>query len=741
MRALDQPIRDTEEIRKAMALLQEKSAHLMADGCAESQKLHFTSLIAGQRKLTLFLTYSDQRAGELAREYSFYHRGAAAFPAKDLIFYQADLRGREIERERMLCLRRLLEGKPAVVFTTFPALLTPQIPLRYLKEYVFSFEKRGRCEPAEVSARLTAMGYEKTDQAENPGQYAIRGDIIDIYDLTSDNPYRIELWGDEIDSIRSFDAQSQRSIENLEMVTIFPAREMILSKVRLADGLSRMEAECERVCRTLEEQDHHQEAKRLSDGIGEICEAARQWGETDRLESYIHYFYPQTDSFLSLFPPEDTLLVFDEPTHIEEQIHAVILEFRENMIQRAQKGYNLPGQMEFLSEPEPVLEKMREYRRLGLSQLAQKNGIFETDRILSLHVRGIAPYNRSFDKLTQDLKKFRAEHYRIILFSPSRTRARHLAEELGDQGITAFYSENPDRLLKEGEIMTYYGPVRHGFVYPQAKFMVIAESDIFGGRQRRKRKAPKQEGEKIRSYEDLHVGDYVVHETHGIGIYRGVEKVEIDRIAKDYLKIEYKDGGTLYVLPTEMDVLQKYASADAKKPKINKLGTQEWTNTRKKVEKAVSEIADDLVALYAARQQKSGHVFGEDTVWQQEFEELFPFEETDDQLRAIEETKKDMQSEKIMDRLICGDVGYGKTEIAIRAAFKAVQDSMQVAVLVPTTILAQQHFNTFTERMGNYPVKIEMLSRFRTAAEQKKTLKRLENGETDIVIGTHSQAF
>lgn len=292
-------------------------------------------------------------------------------------------------------------------------------------------------------------------------------------------------------------------------------------------------------------------------------------------------------------------------------------------------------------------------------------------------------------------------------------------------------------MLQPGEIMTYHGSVLKGFEYPLLKFVVISETDIFG-RQQRKKKKKTYEGQKIQNFSDLKVGDYVVHESHGLGVYKGIEKVAVDRVVKDYIKIEYRDGGNLYVLATGLDVIQKYASSDAaKKPKLNKLGTQEWTKTKSRVKAAVNEIAKDLVELYAIRQQKEGFLFSKDTVWQQEFEEMFPFEETGDQLLAIEATKSDMESPRIMDRLICGDVGYGKTEIAIRAAFKAVQDGKQVAYLVPTTILAQQHYNTFLQRMKDFPVRVEMMSRFRTAGEIKKTIEGLKKGLVDIVIGTH----
>ena len=335
------------------------------------------------------------------------------------------------------------------------------------------------------------------------------------------------------------------------------------------------------------------------------------------------------------------------------------------------------------------------------------------------------------------LQKWKKEGYRIALLSASRTRAKRLASDLQEYELNSFYSDDRDREIQPGEIMVTDGNLHHGYEYPLIRFAVLTESDIFGREKKKRKKRHTYEGTKIQSFTDLNVGDFVVHESHGLGIYRGIEKIEVDKVIKDYMKIEYSGGSNLYVLATQSDVIQKYAGADAKPPKLNKLGGQEWNKTKNRVHKAVQIVAQDLVKLYAARQEKQGFVYGPDTVWQREFEEMFQFEETDDQLQAIADTKKDMESTKIMDRLVCGDVGFGKTEIAIRAAFKAVQEDKQVVYLVPTTILAQQHYNTFVQRMKDFPVRVDLLCRFRTPAEQKKTLEDLKKGAVDILIGTH----
>ncbi len=742
MKILTSPLRDSGEYLKIINTMKNCPSAVLAEGCVESQDLHLIYALTKEEELAdashfrLIIAPDEQRARQIYKEYSFYDRNACIFPARDLIFYQADLRSREIDIERMLCLRRLLEKKPSTVVTTVTALMSPQIPGHILRENILYIEKGEELED-NIAKKLTAMGYEKNYQAEEPGQFAVRGDIIDIFDLTEENPFRIELWGDEVESIRSFDKESQRSIEQLESVRIFPSAGLIMTEDRLQSGLERIETEAQQQIEKLRAGKNIEAATRLKGEIGKLKEEATEWRDYSRLEGYIHYFYPYTETLLDMFAEEKTLCAILNPAQMKAAAEAAELEFAESMSGRLEKGYILPGQMELLIRGEQIFAELEKFRVLACTGLAAGCDFFRSDLHVQIHARTVAPYNKSFSSLETDLKKFRKNKSRVVIISPSRTRAKRLAGDLTENGIPAFYSENPERMPEEGEIITYYGQIRKGFEYSRIRFAVIAESDIFGTQKKRKKKKKIYEGEQIRDFSELKIGDYVVHESHGVGIYRGVEKIEIDHIAKDYIKIEYSAGGTLYVLPTELNVLQKYASSSAAKPKINKLGTQEWGNTKRKVQAAVDEVADELVSLYSHRQSQKGYRFSPDTVWQQEFEEMFPYEETSDQLTAIEDTKRDMESDKIMDRLICGDVGYGKTEIAIRAAFKAVQDSRQVAILVPTTILAQQHYNNFSQRMKDYPVKIEMLSRFRTAAEQKKALAGLKDGTVDIIIGTH----
>ncbi len=738
MRVLTAPLMELgefEEIKKGLDRQDSYCASLT--GCMESQKLHMIYGLGEGFQNRLIITFSDLRVKEMLEDYRFYDRNVMAYPARDLIFYQADVHGNQLVTERIRCLRRMLEGKPVTVITTFSALMAPQIPPDVWRKHLLSINSKSQIDEKELARRLVEMGYEKNYQVEAPGQFSIRGGIVDIFDLTEENPYRIELWGDAVESIRSFDVLSQRSIETLSGITVYPAGEMLLSEKRLRAGMERIEKEAEEFSRKLRRDCRTQEAHRITEQIRELSEQVYELRNLVNLDSYVHYFYENTVSFLELFERSETCVFVDEPARVEEHAQAVELEFRESMAHRLEKGYLLPGQMDLLFSAQEAAAKLERGRMVTLAALDLKNALFKAGRKADIPVKSISSYNNSFEALVQDLRRYKRNGYRILLLSGSRTRAARLAQDLMEEELAAFYTEDPDRELEAGEIMTFYGRVLRGFEYPLLKFAVISESDIFGADKKKKKKRKRYEGRKINDFNELKVGDYVVHENHGLGIYRGIEKVEVEKVVRDYIRIEYRDGGSLYVLATGLDVIQKYASADAKRPKLNRLGTQEWNRTRSRVKEATGEIARDLVELYAARQQKNGYQYGKDTVWQREFEEMFPFEETEGQLSAIAETKADMESTRIMDRLICGDVGYGKTEIAIRAAFKAVQEGKQVVYLVPTTILAQQHYSTFVQRLKDFPVRIDLLSRFRTGAEQKKTVEDLKKGLVDIVIGTH----
>ena len=675
MQALIRPLNELAEFEEISRDIRKGAGMIRVCGCVNSQKTHMMYALSDGCNYRVIACSSESKAKQVYEEYRFLDPNTHLYPAKDLLFYQADLRSKELVSQRMEVIQAVAAGEKATVITSFDAFMDTLLPKDVIVEKTVRIANDSTFHLEEMQSRLVALGYDREVQIEAPGQFAVRGGILDVYPLTEELPIRIELWGDEVDSIRTFDVETQRSIENLEEVSICPAVEF------------------------------PQEGEK---GV----------------------------SFLDYFPMEETILFLDEPVRLIEKGQGVEEEFLEAQKKRVESGYEVTDAEVQLYQTEEILKKINAYSSVGFFALDMKCRGLETKASFSLQTKSVNPYNSSFDMLTQDLKRLKRNGYRVVLLSGSRTRAKRLAEDLRDYNLSSYYSDELDREVAPGEIMTAYGHVAYGYEYPMLKFTVISETDIFG-KTKKKKKRKTYEGRKIQSFAELKVGDYVVHENHGLGIYQGIEKIEVDKISKDYMKISYAQGGNLYIPATQLDLIQKYASADAKKPKLNRLGTQEWTKTKTRVRGAVREIAKDLVRLYAARQEQEGYVYGEDTVWQREFEEMFPFEETEDQLLAIEAVKQDMMSHKIMDRLICGDVGYGKTEIAIRAAFKAVQEDKQVVYLVPTTILAQQHYNTFAQRMKDFPVRVDLMCRFRTPAQQKKTIEDTKKGLVDIVIGTH----
>ena len=763
---MENPLLELQEYDNLVQALKSGKGPLQVTGTLDSQKVHLMYELgeASAFAWKLVVTYDDTRAKEIYDDLRSFTSRVWLYPAKDLLFYSADIHGNLMARQRIAVLRRLMEDREGVVVTTMDGLMDHLLPLKYLREQSITVESGQVIDLDAWKECLIAMGYERVAQVDGMGQFSIRGGIVDIFPLTEEVPVRIELWDDEVDSIRTFDLESQRSVEQLENITIYPAAEVVLSGEQLAAGIRRLEKEEKTYEKALREQHKPEEAHRIHTIIGELRSGLDEGWRIGGLDAYIRYFCPDTVSFLEYFPQGESVIFLDEPARLKEKGETVELEFRESMVHRLEKGYLLPGQTELLYPAAEILARMQKPYAVMLTGLDQKLPGMKVNQKFSIDVKNVNSYQNSFEILIKDLTRWKKEGYRVILLSASRTRASRLASDLREYDLRAYCPDgregesgnaggegagsadtgNPGavntsvRKVRPGEILVTYGNLHRGFEYPLLKFVFITEGDMFGVEKKRKRrKKTNYQGKAIQSFTELSVGDYVVHEEHGLGIYKGIEKVERDKVIKDYIKIEYGDGGNLYLPATRLESIQKYAGAEAKKPKLNKLGGTEWNKTKTRVRGAVQEIARDLVKLYAARQEKAGFQYGTDTVWQREFEELFPYDETDDQMDAIDAVKKDMESRRIMDRLICGDVGYGKTEVALRAAFKAVQDSKQVVYLVPTTILAQQHYNTFVQRMKDFPVRVDMLSRFCTPARQKRTLEDLRKGMVDIVIGTH----
>ncbi|MCI5890926.1 MAG: transcription-repair coupling factor [Lachnospira sp.] len=713
---------------------------VMISGCIDTQKIHLVHAAVNDYRFRLIITGDEAKAREMQEDSRFFDKSSIYYPAKDFIFYSADVHGNQLAGERLRCIQKIIAAQDnktnITVITTIDGCVDMLMPLQRYRDNIIHFKNSDIIDTEKLISKLVGIGYTRVPMIDGQGQFAVRGGIIDIFSYTDETPVRIELWDDEIDSIRFFDVESQRSVEKIQTYDVFPATEWILSEDEIDAGFEKVKDEVEKQLVTLGN-DKKKKTQQEMDACNRLRHAYADFERTRDYSKFILSFTYEIEGFTDYFPKDETVFVLDEPDRIMERMELISYEYEESMKNRLEGGYVVASQTKLMRPIAEVYKNMQSSRLMLLSSLDYKPKMLKPADYLRIDARSISSYNNSFEYLADDINKYKRTGYRVVLVCNSRTRAARIVADLEELGTQSYFSEDYDKEIMPGTVMVTYGNIHRGFEYPLIGFVIITENDIFTSRTRKKQKK-KYEGRSIAGFNELNVGDYVVHEMHGLGVYKGIEKITVEGVEKDYIKIEYAGNSNLYVLATQLDRLQKYAASDTeKKPKLNKLGSVEWNKTKAKVHGAVEEIAKDLVELYSIRQNQKGYAFGPDTVWQKEFEEMFPYEETDDQLNAIADTKADMESTRIMDRLICGDVGYGKTEVAIRAAFKAVQEGKQVAYLVPTTILAQQHFNTFEQRMKNFPLKVAQLSSFRTNKEIKETLADLKKGFVDVVIGTH----
>ncbi|NDL66371.1 transcription-repair coupling factor [Anaerotalea alkaliphila] len=707
-----------------------------ATGVADSQKCHFVHGIMprGQR---LVVTYNELKAKEMAEDLRYFTGGEVHYyPSKDIIFYSADVHSNDIIRERIRILEKLLSGEEAMVVLSVEALMDPLVPPEMFQGSFLEVETGGELDMKSLPKVLVRMGYERVEQVESKGQFAIRGGIVDLYPVQEENLYRIELFDTGVDSIRQVNPESQRSIQNVERLRIIPAREVVVDQAAMERAAAGIRKDLATLEKKFKAAGNKEALERLKSHAQGTLEKVENLGNFSGIESCFNYYFDQAASLLDYM--RKPFLFLDEPVRIQERFAGIQKEFTESMAHRFEKGYLLPGQMKVGHDLADILGQVEKHPVVLLGTLYSQRKLLDYKFHVEVEVKSVLPYHNDFDSLRGDMNYLLGQGYRLVLLSGSRTRAQRLVQLLDDSGIPSYYLPRREVPLEKGKVAVGVGSIHKGFLYPQIQFGVLTETELSGSGKKRgtARKSGKKRN-KIDSFTDLKVGDHVVHDNYGVGVFRGIETIEVDGISKDFIKLGYRDNGNLYISTNQLDVIQKYIGGEGKQPKLNKLGGSEWKKAKAKVRGAVEELAKDLVELYARRENEKGHAYGPDTPWQREFEEMFPYEETDDQLTAIEETKADMESGKIMDRLLCGDVGYGKTEVAIRAAFKAVQEGKQVAYLVPTTILAQQHYNNFVQRMKDFPIQVEVLSRFRSAKEQKDVLKNMEKGLVDIVIGTH----
>ena len=724
-------LKENKNFIKLKNYISENRTPVLASGVIDTQKCHLIAGLSSESESsTLVITNSELKAKEIYSDLKFFMKDKVMlYPSKDVIFYWADVKSLDIIKQRFEIISKIINNEKITVVLSAEALFDKLVPLDVFKEFIFDINVGDRIDINKISHDLVLMGYERCDMVEGQGQFAMRGGIIDIYSSVSDHPVRIELWDDEVDSIRILDTVSQRSVENAKSVRIYPMRELVYHNEDVEKAIENIKSELKSIKNPTDQ---------LKISVEEAAEKLKAMRSFSGVEKYVTYFYENTCTLIDYF--DNPLIFADEPNRIAEHCEFITKEFVNSIESRIDKGAMLPGQLKMIYTYDDIISTVEKGRSVLMTSLMTTIKDYKPKELVDFQVKATALVKNDMDLIAEDLGYLAKKDYKIIFLAGGHTHCERMLTELHERNLKAVYLENIDNHeLERGIIYITRGSLSHGFEYIRDKFAVVSEKDAFSDDKKNKRRKKKKnkDGIAIQNISDLKVGDYVVHENHGIGIFRGIEQIITDGVSKDFIKIGYAKEDVLYVAINQMDMVQKYIGGEATKPKLNRLGGASWEKAKARAKQAAFISAKELVELYAERQKAQGFKYSPDTLWQREFEEEFEYDETDDQLTAISEIKEDMEEGKVMDRLLCGDVGFGKTEVAIRAAFKTVQDGKQVAYLVPTTILARQHYMTFVERMENYPVNIEMMSRFRTAKQQKETIENLSKGKTDIVIGTH----
>ena len=694
---------------------------------AQSQLIY--SLAENGKKSALVLVYSDMEAKALYSDLSFYTDNAAWFPSKEYVFYNIETSGHENEKKRLAVLDKLLDGN-CIVVASVDAVLQYTADKAVLENSRIEVEIGKRFELDKLADKLVTMGYVREDMVEGEGQFSIRGGILDVFTPNMDMPVRIEFFDDETDSIRLFDAYSQRSSDKLEIVNIIPVTEAVMSYEKKDGIVSELKKRISNEKKTKAPSEYY--ISTLSADIESLNER-HYFPSIDKYASMIYGKIPTIADYFS----EDSFVFVVDPKRIAERGKSFEWEKGELITELKQKEVIGKRTKEsFFAHYDDFIAQITQKKVIAIDALSHTKTDFNYKYLEMFTTKTTISFHGKIDYLYDDLEKWQKDGYTSIILVSTHGRGENLSGVLNERGIkTKIVPDGGE--ITEGRTNIVRGSLGKGFEYPEIRTVVISDSEIFE-QKRRRNKRNIDNANRIKSYNDINENDYVVHAVHGIGRYLGTHKMVVGGITKDYLKIQYQGTDILYVPIDQLNMLYKYVGGDTdRKMKLNKLGGADWNKTKQRVKKATDDLAKDLIKLYAERAGAKGYAFSADTPWQREFEDTFPYRETDDQLRSVEEIKKDMESTKPMDRLLCGDVGFGKTEIAIRAAFKAVCDSKQVAYLCPTTVLAMQHYETFLKRMENFPIKVEMLSRFRSAAQQKKIIKKLKTGEIDIIIGTH----
>ncbi len=774
------PLSEMDSYKQLEQALAKPGAYSVC-GLDDTQRLHVLAGLARKTgRMLLLVTATDQLAQHAADDLNTFLGGRVSlFPAREVSFHRVAAASSDLAVRRIETLGAAAAGGLRAMVAPVDALLYPLMPPSAFRANVIFLKEGMQIEPADLIDRLVSAGYERVDVVEGRGQCALRGGIVDIFPVGRAGALRLEFFDDELDSLRDFDPLSQRSVNRVSGAVILPAHETLLTQEQanaaadrlekaLADAVKKAGPSHQERVEAMFDLPPWEEFSREADELdqlpgfdemnaapdGEIIEsplralsrtelensfmprieALRNTRTCASAESLMPYLYEKTalvTDYLS-----NAIIVLDQPDRLRNRCENRIMEFQEQFKVAIERDSALPEQGNLLADYETLVKRLTAGTALimtpflsGQTEIRVK-GIFRFDSLSG------SSYQGNMHELIREMKLWKKEGWRVAIMAGGVARGQRLSRTFEEGGTPVPFTDEELAALQPGKPMIVPGSIIRGFQYPALKLRVLSETDVYGT-VRQKTRGSWKAGEKIAAFTDLAVGDYVVHETYGIGQYMGTERLQVGGAYGDYLYIRYHGTDKLYVPTDQLDRVQKYIGSEEQPPKINKLSGTEWQRQKAKVKANIEEIAEDLVRLYAERHQANGYAFSPDTPWQREFEDSFPYDETEDQLRAIEEIKRDMEQPAVMDRLLCGDVGYGKTEVALRAIFKAAVDGKQAALLAPTTVLVHQHFSTLKKRFANYPIKIEVLSRFRTPAEQKLVIAALKRGEIDVVVGTH----
>ena len=720
--------------------IEEKNSPITISGLSDVGKLQFAyATKESTNRPICIVTYNEIEARKIVENLKYFAKDFEQiyyFPKREIVTYDYVAESKDYPFVRQEILNKIEKKKAKIIVTTVEALMQKMIAKSTLYQNKLNVQVGKAYSLEKIKQTLFLLGYERNDLVENKGQFSVRGDIVDVA-LSEKEGIRIEFWGDEIDSIRKFSLSSQRSLEMLEKIEIMPAHEFVLEDElscitkKIQEGKLDFKEEIEEKIPSKQKQEYKNRIEEIKKQDIELIESGDYISKVDK---YFNYFYTKQETFVD-YLGKDFILIFDELSKIKQREENILIENRNLMKALLEKEKYIPESIQNMQN----IEYIREDKQI-LYLEKQDFGIAKSvSTKYQFNYRDVKYYKSEIELLMGDLIKWLNDKKEVIVLAGNKEETEKFVKLLEEKQIP-YSRQNLEQMSQLNHTIPIVteGRLSSGFECYDLNLIVVTGEDLFSTnvKKRKKLSTSFKQGEKV-VFADLKVGDYVVHKSHGIGQFVGVNTLKADGIVKDYIKIRYRNDDMLYIPTNDLDTIRKYIGGGETAPKVNKLGSKEWENTKAKVKKNLQEIARELIELYAKRQKVKGFAFSKDTEWQKQFEDSFPYVETDDQLRCIEETKKDMEEPRPMDRLLCGDVGYGKTEVAMRAAFKAVMDQKQVAYLVPTTVLANQQYESFKQRMEDFAIRVELLNRFRTKKQQDEVIRKLKLGEIDVVIGTH----